>query len=89
MILEYGIDHFFNKYLEAAVSGSSYFQVTDDFGTAAKNKSNKIMTHAVGGEVDIWLIPGKMSLVGRYFYQYYSENNLKGQGANATMRIIF
>ena len=89
LILEYGIDQFFSKWLEVAVSGSSYFQVTDDFGTSARNKSNKMMTHAVGGEADLWLIPGKMSLVGRYFYQYYSENNVKGQGANVTARILF
>jgi hypothetical protein len=89
VILEYGVDHFFNKYLEVGVSGSSYFQVTEDFGSAAKNKSNKMMAHAVGGEVDLWIIPGKMSVVGRYFYQYYAQNDLKGQGANGTVRIIF
>ena len=89
LILEYGIDQFLNKWLEVAVSGSSYFQMTDDFGTSAHSKSNHEMVHSVGGEVDLWLIPNRVSIVGRYFYQYYGENAMKGQGANATVNILF
>lgn len=89
IILEYGVEHFFYPWFEVALSGSSEFQVTDDFGSNARNKSDKLMVHSVGGEFDLWIIPDKVSLVGRYFYQYYAENDLMGQGANATVRIIF
>ena len=89
LILEYGIDQFINKWLEVGVTGSSYFQMTNDFGADALNKSNHEMVHSVGGEVNFWIIPNKFSIVGRYFYQYYAENDLRGQGANATVRILF
>ena len=89
LILEYGIDQFLSKRLEVGVTGSSYFQMTNNFGTNALNKSNREMVHSVGGEVNLWIIPNKFSIGGRYFYQYYAENDLKGQGANATVRILF
>ena len=89
LIFEYGIDQFFNKWLEVGVTGSSYFQMTNDFGTDALNKSSHEMVHSVGGEVNLWIVPNKFSIVGRYFYQYYAENDLKGQGANVTVRILF
>ena len=89
LALEYGIDQFLNKRLEVAVSGSSYFQTTDDSGADARNRSDHEMIHSVGGEANLWLIPNKFSITGRYFYQYYAENALKGQGANATVRILF
>lgn len=89
IILEYGVEHFFYPWFEVALSGSSEFQVTDDFGSQARNKSNDLMVHSAGGEFDLWVIPDKVSLVGRYFYQYYAENDLIGQGANATVRVLF
>ena len=89
LVLEYGVDQFLNKRLEVGVTGSSYFQTTDDSGADARNKSNREMVHSVGGEADLWLIPNKFSITGRYFYQYYAENALKGQGVNVTARILF
>ena len=89
LVLEYGIDQFLSKRLEVGVTGSSYLQTTDDSGADARNKSNREMIHSVGGEADLWLIPNKFSITGRYFYQYYAENALKGQGANVTARILF
>ena len=89
LVLEYGIDQFLNKRLEVAVTGSSYLQTTDDSGADARNKSDREMVHSVGGEADLWLIPNKFSITGRYFYQYYAENTLKGQGVNVTARILF
>lgn len=89
IILEYGVEHFFYPNFEVALTGSSEFQVTDDFGTGARNKSEHLMVHSAGGEFDWWIIPNKCSLVAKYFCQYYAENDLIGQGANATMRLIF
>lgn len=89
IILEYGVEHFFYPNLEVALTGSSEFQVTDDWGSQARNKSQKLMVHSVGGEFDWWVVPDKLSIGGRYFYQYYAENDLIGSGANATARIIF
>jgi hypothetical protein len=89
IILEYGVSQYFATWFAVGVSGASYFQVTDNTGADAINKSDKQQYHSVSGEVVLWLIPGKFGLTGRYFYQYYGENTLVGHGANAAASILF
>jgi hypothetical protein len=89
LILEYGVHQYFAQWFAAGISGASYIQTTKDTGSGVVGPNYKQQYHSVGGEFEIWPVPHKLSIVGRYFYQYYSKNIGRGQGVNVTARVLF
>jgi len=87
VILEYGISQYLAEWLAVGISGSSYIQTTKDSGVSGSN--NKQVYNTVGGEIVLWPKPQKFGVELRYFYQYYSKNTARGQGANLTAVILF
>jgi len=89
VILEYGISQYLAEWLAVGISGASYIQTTKDTGSDIFGPNNKQVCHTVGGEINLWPKPGKFGVELRYFYQYYSKNTARGQGANLTAVILF
>lgn len=79
MTLEYGISQYLSKRLEVGASGYSGFQITDDTGWQATFKDVRDHIQGVGGEVNFWVIPGKLMMELRYTYEYSSVHRFAGQ----------
>lgn len=78
LCLEYGISQMLGERLEIGVSGYSLWQVTDDMGSGVDYTDIKDYVHGIGGELSYSMFNDKLTISGRYMFEYAARERFKG-----------
>jgi hypothetical protein len=87
--LEWGIGKSFAKVWEAGLSGYCQWQVTDDSGSDAVDKSTHDQVFAIGPEINVFLPPFKALLNLRALWEFDARDRAEGKAAVLTLTKIF
>lgn len=67
-----------NLLLEVGPAGYDSWQITEDSGGDARNPSNRLQVHGVGGQVGLTYVPWDLEFNCHGFYEYAAENRFQG-----------
>ncbi|MCP4119939.1 MAG: transporter [Desulfobacteraceae bacterium] len=87
--LEWGIGKSFAKVWEAGLAGYCQWQVTDDSGSDAVNKSTHDQVFAIGPEAGVFLPRFKAALNLRALWEFDAEDRSEGNAVVLTLTKIF
>ncbi len=78
MTIEYGLSQYLHERFAVGVLGYHGWQITDDHGSAALNKSEHDRYNGIGGEINFWPVKGKLLVTGRVSTEYNNKDRFEG-----------
>jgi len=77
MTIEYGVSQYVHPRVEIGLTGYNQWQITDDSGSAAMDKTKNTIS-GVGAQIVYWAIKDKCSLTAKVSQEYAGKDRLEG-----------
>lgn len=87
--LEYGLSQYLHERVEIGVASSHQWQISEDAGEQAVNKGVKDRINAVGGQLTLWPMKGKLMVVGKCNWEYGGVDRPEGLMSSVNITWIF